>query len=182
MIRESPEEIRRLLPRPFEPDYGRLEADRGADGPLKSIAVGEVRNFHRQPHLPHFTRRDGAWFDFQILVRERRGELTIVAYDYELRLDPKLDPPEEAPAHVGPAFVRFDYNPPWHDNAADGMRAHLHLGSDDDGVVVPTPVLSPYEVLDRFLHGLVRTGRVRRLGGGGVPSLTEPAAPADRTG
>ncbi len=164
LIRESPESIRELLPRPVEPDYGCLNTEKSTAGPLHSIAVGSVRNFRRCMKLPHFTRYDGAWFDFQVLVQERRGTLVLVAYDYEIRLHPAIAPPESAHPYTGPDFVRFDLNPPWHSNADDGLRAHLHLGSDDDGMVVPSPLLSPYEVLDRFLYGLRRTGRVRRLG------------------
>lgn len=122
------------------------------------IAVGTVRNFNRKKELPHFTRRDGGWFDFQLQVKEEDSRVEIIAYDFELRL----------PSGSGFDFVRFDLNPPGHDNQADGLRSHLHLNADDDGLAAPAPVMSPFEILDLFLHGLRRNGRVRSSAGNGV--------------
>lgn len=116
------------------------------------IAVGTVRNFNRRKELPHFTRRDGGWFDFQLQVKEEDDRTEIRAYDFELRL----------PAGQGFDFVRFDLNPVDSDNQKDGLRSHLHLNADDDGLAAPAPVMSPFEILDLFLHGLRRNGRVRR--------------------
>lgn len=116
------------------------------------VAIGTVRNFNRTKALPHFTRRDGGWFDFQLQVREEGGRADIIAYDFELRL----------PEGNGFDFVRFDLNPPGHENQDEGYRSHLHLNADDDGLAAPAPVMSPFEILDLFLHGLRRTGRVRR--------------------
>ncbi|XXT14444.1 hypothetical protein WME94_29775 [Sorangium sp. So ce429] len=116
------------------------------------IAVGTVRNFNRTRDLPHFTRQDGGWFDFQLQVKEGNGQAEIIAYDFELRL----------PTGSGFDFLRFDLNPPGHGNNDDGLRSHLHLNADDDGLAVPAPVMSPFEILDIFLHGLRRGGRVRR--------------------
>src|SRR5580700_4179847 len=85
------------------------------------IAIGAVRNFNRTQGLPHFTRRcDGAWFDFQLQVKEGEGRAEIIAYDFELRL----------PAGHGFDFVRFDLNPPGSDNQEDGLRSHIHLNAD----------------------------------------------------
>ncbi len=90
-------------------------------------------------------------------MKEEPGRAEIIAYDFELRL----------PAGSGFEFVRFDLNPP--QSAArpgglpeDGLRSHVHLNADDDGLVAPAPVMSPFEILDLFLHGIRRTGRVRR--------------------
>jgi len=116
------------------------------------IAVGSVRNFNRTKELPHFTRPDGGWFDFQLQVKEEDGRAEIIAYDFELRL----------PRDAGFDFVRFDLNPPGHPNQDDGLRSHLYLNADDDGLAAPAPVMSPFEILDLFVHGLHRTGRVRR--------------------
>jgi hypothetical protein len=122
------------------------------------IAVGTVRNFNRNKELPHFTRRsDGAWFDFQLFVKEEAGRAEIIAYDFELRL-----PPDS-----GFEFVRFDLNSPVSalrpgGLPEDGLRSHLHLNADDDGLVAPAPVMSPFEILDLFLHGVRRIGRIRR--------------------
>lgn len=116
------------------------------------IAIGTVRNFNRTKALPHFTRRDGGWFDFQLQVKEEDSRAEIIAYDFELRL----------PSGSSFDFVRFDLNPPGHDNQQDGLRSHLHINADDDGLAAPAPVMSPFEILDLFLHGLRRTGRIRR--------------------
>jgi hypothetical protein len=142
LIRESQSTIRRELK--F------VEHGGGKFG----VTIGDTRNFRRDRSLPHFTRnRDGSWFDFQLLLSENAGVTEVVAYDFELRLE---DIPQIQ-------FVRLDLNPP--DGRASGevLRSHLHLSSDDDGLSVPAPVLSPFEALDLFLHGLRISGRVRRL-------------------
>lgn len=58
--------------------------------------------------------------------------------------------------------MRFDLNPPGHSNEDLGLRSHMHVSSDDDGMSVPAPVMSSFELLDIMVHGLVKTGRVRR--------------------
>lgn len=127
---------------------------RGPDQDQKcEIAVGTVRNFNRVKALPHFTRTDGGWFDFQLRLKEYPNKIEILEYDFELRM------PDGAPFE----FVRFDLNPDDDRDRVkkDGLRSHQHLNSDDDGFAVPAPVLSPFEILDLFLHGLRRTGRIR---------------------
>ena len=141
LLLESPDVIRKYL-RYLGPD-ARDYFD---------IAIGTVRNFHRTKELPHFTRKDGGWFDFQLQVKEGDGRADIIAYDFELRL----------PADSGFDFLRFDLNPPGHDNEADGLRSHMHINGDDDGLAAPAAVMSPFEILDLFLHGLRRVGRIRR--------------------
>ncbi|WP_437475639.1 hypothetical protein WME75_23760 [Sorangium sp. So ce1014] len=138
ILRESPDVIRKHL-RFMGPD---------ADGYF-GVTVGTVRNFNRTRDLPHFTRRDGGWFDFQLQVN---GQAEIIAYDFELRL----------PTDSGFDFLRFDLNPHGRGQDDDGLRSHLHLNSDDDGLAAPAPVMSPFEILDLFLHGLRRGERVRR--------------------
>nr|WP_164933281.1 hypothetical protein [Corallococcus coralloides] len=140
-IRESPHLI-----------YENLKLTRLEDG-MFDISVGDVRNFRRDLNLPHFTRADGGWFDFQLLIREGASELEVVAYDFELRL----------PGGGQISFLRFDVNPPGHDNESKSLRAHVHLNSDDDGFSVPAPILSPFEVFDVFIFGVQSTGRVRRI-------------------
>jgi hypothetical protein len=106
--------------------------------------VGGEKNFHRSLNKAHFMRADGAWFDFAITVActSDGKSLALVAYDFEIRF----------PEHVSPAFIRFDLNPPGHDNETAGLRSHLHPGSDD--LSVPSPLMSPLEILDVFLRGL----------------------------
>lgn len=111
----------------------------------------KVRNFKYDPTLPCVRRIDGATFDFALtLAIHSRTEVEILAYDYEIRF-----PTAE------PSFVRFDLNPPTHDNAEDGFRSHVHISSNDDGMSVPGPCLTPDEALDLLIFGMRRTGRVR---------------------
>lgn len=108
-------------------------------GMLSSSAVR--KNFHRDPSLPHFRRDDGAWFDFSITVAQRRGGLELIGYNFEIRFD-------DGPTR----FIRFDLNEPDHHNEARHLRAHIHPGSDD--LQLPSPLMSPLEVLEIVLHGL----------------------------
>lgn len=141
LLEQSPSDIRALLPRP---------SSRDASGTF-DIAVGNERNFRRTRDLPHFSRTDGAWFDFQLLVREHAGTAHILAYGFELRM------PDERPF----PFVRFDLNPQAHHNDDDGLRSHMHLGTDDDGFSIPAPIMSPLEILDLFLFRLRPATRQR---------------------
>lgn len=144
LIADTPTEVREKL----------VLSETNAGGGTHSIAVGSVRNFHRDRALPHFTRKvDGGWFDFQISVLETRSTLTVISYDFELRL------PGGSPVE----FVRFDLNPPEHDNETIGLRCHVHFGSDDDGHSVVAPIMTPFEALDIMVHGIMRTGRVRQV-------------------
>lgn len=113
------------------------------------------RNFGRRRDAQHFARDDGAWFDFVITLRQ--GE--VIAYSFELRL------PEDA--RDGPSWIRFDLNPPGHDNDHRGHRSHLHLASDDDGMSISHPRQTPAELMDFMVRGLRRTGRVRGATVGG---------------
>jgi hypothetical protein len=101
--------------------------------------VGGEKNQGRDPSLPHLKRKDGAWFDFTITVREDRGALQLLAYDFEIRLNPGMGAP----------FLRFDLNLPGHPNE---LRCHLHAGSDD--ILVPAPLMHPHEVLALFIDGV----------------------------
>jgi hypothetical protein len=121
-------------------------------GSTHSIGIAGPRNFRTDPALPHFTRHsDRARIDFQVSTREQDGHVEILAYGFELIL------PDEAPLQ----FVRFDLNHDKHPNALLGLRSHIHLSTDDDGHSVPAAMLSPFEVLDIFLHRLRSEGRVR---------------------
>lgn len=134
LLREPPYDIHRLVK--ASPPSGGVVA----------LTICEPINFRRDPTQPHFTRYDGAWFDFHITVREARNRpLELVAYGFELRF------PDDAGAH-GPAWIRFDLNPPGHDNDLRGVRAHLHPSSDDWSL--PSPVLSPTEMLYLFVVGI----------------------------
>ncbi|MEZ4405438.1 MAG: hypothetical protein R3A52_02940 [Polyangiales bacterium] len=116
---------------------------------------GQPKNFRRDRALAHFTRADGAWFDFGFTLLERRGApVEVVAYDAELRFVRDDDSPV-------PPWVRFDLNPPGHDNDGRALRSHLHPATDD--WEVPAPTLSPVELLDLLVFGCcVAPGRAPR--------------------
>lgn len=120
-------------------------------GKGETAILGGEKNFQRTRDKAHFARADGAWFDFTITVAHagRDKSLILVAYDFEIRF----------PEHVKPTFVRFDLNQPGHDNETLGLRSHLHPGSDD--LSVPSPLMSPLEILDVILHGLALPGNPR---------------------
>lgn len=102
-----------------------------------------TKNFNRDRTLPHFTRADGAWFDFAVTVRDTRRGLELLGYDFELRF------PE---GQAWPVFLRYDLNLPDHPNQDQGLRSHLHPGHDE--LLAPAPLCSPLELLDLFLRGL----------------------------
>lgn len=131
LIENGPEDAFRLIKRSSD-----------GDGAV-ALEVGSP-NFHQDPTLPHFRRDDGAWFDFRLVVRERRGRpLELVAYGFEVRF----------PVHFGgPAWVRFDLNPPGHHNDDRGLRCHVHPFTNDWSV--PAPVLTPLELLHLVVVGL----------------------------
>ncbi|MEA5514097.1 hypothetical protein [Nodularia sp. UHCC 0506] len=119
--------------------------------PTKGIIeiTGGERNFKRLKEIPHFERMDGCWFDFAILVNQNYKPAEIIGFDFEIRF---LD---DNPIK----FLRFDLNPPGHDNQERGIRFHLHPGSDD--LMVHSPPMSPLEIIHLFLYDLKISERPR---------------------
>jgi hypothetical protein len=110
---------------------------------VTAIMVGAAtKNFKRDPAQPHLRRQDGAWFDFSILVDETQRPAAIIGFDFELRF----------PAGFSTAFLRYDLNTPGHNNQDDGLRFHIHPGSDD--LMIHSGPLTPIEILQQFLYGL----------------------------
>jgi hypothetical protein len=109
-----------------------------------------TKNFKRSKDIPHFSRRDGCWFDFAITIDQSRQFTEIIGFDFEIRF------PEKMPVK----FVRFDLNSPGHHNQTDGLRFHLHPGSDD--FQVHCPPMSPLEILHMFLYGFEIPQKVRQ--------------------
>jgi hypothetical protein len=104
----------------------------------------ERANFARSRELPHFTRSDGAWFDFLITGRCVRADVEILAYSCELRFPSML---------TGfPRFVRYDLNLPGHANEESGLRCHSHPGHDD--IQAAAPFFEPLDILDLCVYGL----------------------------
>jgi len=109
-------------------------------------------NFKRSRALPHFTRTDGAWFDFLIAGQCRStNTMELMAYDCEIRF------PDSLPTL--PRFVRFDLNLPGHANEAPGLRCHIHPGHDD--LQAAAPFMHPLDIIDLCLHGLTWTEKLR---------------------
>lgn len=105
--------------------------------------LGGQRNFSRLREIPHFERSDGCWFDFAIFIHEQsRRNAEIIGFNFEIRF------PETMPVK----YLRFDLNPPGHNNDDLGIRFHIHPGSDD--LMVHSPPMSPLEILHLFLYGL----------------------------
>lgn len=148
-LRDAPGEIERMLA------YDDGAAEQRAREVLVNASsfrdraiAGGAKNFKRDPGELHFTRHDGAWFDFNVVVRERGAgaPVDLLAYNFELRF----------PAGRQPAWFRFDLNPPGHANEDHGVRCHLHPGTDDWSL--PSVYLDPFEILDLFVYGM-RTPR-----------------------
>lgn len=139
----SPSEIHRLiklLPEPPPQIAQELQERRLHEGAF--CIIGGEKNQGRERSRAHLVRNDEAWFDFSITVRERGGQLELLAQDFEIRF----------PAGMGTPFLRFDLNLPAHRNEAREMRCHLHPGSDD--ILAPAPLMSPLELLTLFVDGL----------------------------
>jgi hypothetical protein len=113
--------------------------------------TGGQRNFKRLKEIPHFKRFDGCWFDFAILVNENIKPAEIIAFDFEIRFL------EDNPTK----FLRFDLNPPEHNNDDKGKRFHIHPGNDD--LMVHASPMSPLEILHLFLYDLKIPERPRGL-------------------
>jgi hypothetical protein len=91
----------------------------------------------RDPAGRHLRRSDGAWFDFSITVREIDSQVEVLTYRFEIRFPPGFGAP----------FLRFDHNLPEvvGGKPATEPRSHLHPGYDD--LRVPTPQMSPEEIM-----------------------------------
>jgi hypothetical protein len=123
-----------LIKTPTKPEYGQK---------VTAIMVGNAtKNFGRDPEQPHIRRKDGAWFDFSILVDQTKQPSEIIGFDFEIRF----------PENCSVAFLRYDMNTPGHQNETMGLRFHIHPGSDD--LMIHSGPLTPIEILQQFLYGL----------------------------
>lgn len=118
-----------------------------------SLILGGEKVMRQENSGRQFERDDEAWFHFAITLREKKRQaLELVAYNFEI-----VFPGE----HRGPRFVRFDLNPPDHQNTQRDMRSHMHPGIDEESLQgqVPAPVLDPTEALELFVNHLRWTRR-----------------------
>lgn len=128
--------------------YERLKLKEDEHPPRQLIAIlGGEKDFKHVKQGLFFEREDGAWFDFSLtLHRTEEQKRKLLAYDFEIRFPDPADPQKLS-------FMRFDLNPP-SNRRVDGMRCHLHSNVDDEGLAVPAPLLTPFEILDLFIYGL----------------------------
>jgi hypothetical protein len=120
---------------------------------VMAVMVGAAtKNFKRDPAQPHIRRQDGSWFDFSILIDETQKPAEIIGFDFEMRF------PEGFPV----AFLRYDLNTPGHHNQDDGLRFHIHPGSDD--LMIHSAPIEPIEILQQFLYGLPIPVKPRTVG------------------
>ena len=108
-------------------------------------------NFARTRDQPHFTRSDGAWFDFLVAGRPCTAGVELLAYSCEIRFPDALT--------SFPRFVRFDLNLPGHANEAPGLRCHVHPGHDD--LQAASPLMHPLDIVDLCVYGLTWPPKLR---------------------
>ena len=89
----------------------------------------------------HFHFPSGARLSFGITLRHGTP-CSLVSFRFHYQLADSSSP----------AFLRFDLNPDLHQDPLTEPRCHLHPGLDH--VRLPTPALTPFEVLDRIFFAL----------------------------
>jgi hypothetical protein len=114
-----------------------------------------TKNTDRTKSVPHFSRNDGFWFDFAIEIDQTCKPAEIIGFNFELRFPEQL-----IEAKQSPHFIRFDFNPPGHSN---DVRLHMHPGTED--FMIPSPPMTPLEILHLFLYGFKIPERLRRSNG-----------------
>jgi hypothetical protein len=133
--------------------YNQLQMKKPNKGDSIWIIYGgtsrDPKNFNRDKALPHFERKDGGWFDFSLSVDERTKPAQITFYTFELRF----------PVTHRIEFIKFDLNPPDHDNDKRDIRSHIHPGHDD--LMIHSPPMNPLEILHLFLYDLYLTDKPR---------------------
>src|SRR5580692_2822898 len=119
LLTTSHQEILKALRLADPPSSVAADLKKAGKGAGAKCIFGGEKNQGRDPARPHFTRRDGAWFDFAITVRDGGSQLELLAYDFEIRL----------PVRSGVPFARFDLNLPAHANEEREIRCHVHPGT-----------------------------------------------------
>jgi hypothetical protein len=119
---------------------------------IGGLEKGGVKNTDRTKEIPHFSRHDGFWFDFSIMVDQTLKPAEVIGFNFELRFPESLIEAKQAPQ-----FIRFDFNPPGHSN---DIRLHMHPGTED--FMIPSPPMTPLEILHLFLYGFNIPEKLRR--------------------
>jgi hypothetical protein len=105
---------------------------------ITSITLGPT--IDKGPTDKHFYLESESRLSFGIEIRETQGRCSLVAYRFHLSL----------PDRMSPSFYRFDLNKHAHGSPLTEPRAHYHVAVED--VRLPSPVLTPVEVLDRIFQ------------------------------
>jgi hypothetical protein len=109
---------------------------------LGGLEKDGTKNTDRTKSIPHFSRHDGFWFDFSIMIDQKLQPAEVIGFNFELRFPEQL-----IQAAQSPQFIRFDFNPPGHSN---DIRLHMHPGTED--FMIPSPPMTPLEILHLFLY------------------------------
>lgn len=132
----------------------------GSSDEVTAIIGGVEINRDRTLELPHFSRSDGAWFDFHIHLGPYDGDeaklrdfLELRGYGYEIRF-----PQDTFDTDI--RWLRFDLNHPHHDNTHRGIRCHHHPGDED--LQVPAALMQPTEALELLLSPFLALPGKRR--------------------
>jgi len=105
---------------------------------ITSITLGPA--IDKEPTDRHFYLESESRLSFCIEIRETQGRCSLVAYRFHLSL----------PDGMSPSFYRFDLNPKPHESPLTEPRAHYHVAMEH--IRLPSPVLTPVEVLDRIFQ------------------------------
>jgi hypothetical protein len=138
VLKSPPQQVQRLLKLTPSKDESQTYVITGG-------MIEKVKDFRRELTAADlFERDDGALIGFSLTLRELpAGNLVLIAYDFEIRF---------AGEGAMPGFIRFDLNPPAHENADIGMRCHFHPGNDD--LQAHAPLMAPVEILELFIYKL----------------------------
>ena len=133
VLRSPPETIFRLL---------KME-ERKLDQGRMVVALFGAATFDKPQRVDDdfLIRSDGSRLSFGVTVAYRRdAEPEMLTYRFHLRF----------PRNSSPTFIRFDLN----DESREPLiepRSHLHPGSNH--VRLPTPAMTPIEILEKLLYG-----------------------------
>ena len=105
---------------------------------ITSITLGPT--IDKGPTTQHFYLESESRLSFGIEIRETQGRCSLVAYRFHFSL----------PDGMSPSFYRFDLNSQAHGTPLTEPRAHYHVAIED--IRLPSPVLTPLEVLDRIFQ------------------------------
>jgi hypothetical protein len=111
------------------------------------LLVGGVpasTDFHRSSRQHHIVRADGVSFTGRWILCSQANGVEVLAYGAELWWC------DFDKTTAVDRWIRWDMNVSGHPNDLRGVRAHMHVGSDDWSL--PSPVFRPLELLTVLLY------------------------------